>query len=442
MVDIKSLTLIDKETNNVLTKIFKSKSYINLLTDLKRSLYQHKSIHLIGCNDYGRLAIMIEASYRKFWLNLINYLPDRKDEFLANYDATKSLAIGGDLTIVNNAIDFKDLYMIGNRQVESDVNDGDICIVYGADGTSRAINQAAISASKIGASVYYLYDLLKEDLANVDVAKGICASKSIIRISLVNDKKIKCNCLKELIFTYSLLEQVSANWLKENLIDNEYKVIIDKSYISLSPNDYAKALGLFIKASSKDKTLASINNFNKLFEEKLAITNHEYLATILVALQNKGNNLLIDKRFENDNESKYRIFDCLYPSIVAWQHIFRRNINGLNESKNVYKSLGINNPKLSTYHSSELAEYMIGYEFDNNKKMDKLVLIDINEEYENGELNYYLKNCSSYNEAQIVRIGNVSRNKVGNNELAISLKLPKTCLDFYSHLVIYLLFNL
>ena len=443
MLDLDSLDLIDKDITNNLVKVFKSKVYINLLSDLKRSLYQHKSVFLMGINDFGRLAIQVEASFRKFWLGLINIIPERMNEFLANYNYVNSMPIGGDLTIINTEIDFKDLYMIGNRQVEKEIEDGDICIVYGNDGTSRAINQAAITASKRGASVYYLYNIPKDNLANIDIAKGIISNKNIIKVCLATEDT-KSHLLKELIFTYSAFEIVNSEWLKENLIDNEYQVISNKGYNALSINDYAKCFDLITKSIQKEKVITSLNKFKAVIEASNIYLSHNYLVDLLSVLVDNGVGKCyppFKKKMENGLDPKQLIFDPIYPTTVAWQHIFRRTVKGLDESKNTYKLLGLNNSKISNYHSSELYEFMIGNEDNDSRYKYNLVFIDINENYEDEELLYLNKQANKYLSSLVVRIGNVSRNKLFNNELIIPIKLPYTVLDLFSHLIVRILFS-
>ena len=444
MIDLKKIDLIDKDITNNLTKVFKSKLYNSLLLDLKRSLYQHKSVFLVGLADLGRIAIQIEGSFRKFWLNLINIIPDRKDEFLANYNFVSSLPIGGDVTIINPEIDFKDLYMIGNRQVENEVDDGDICIIYGGKATSRAINQAAINASKRGASVYYLYDEAKEKIASIDVAKGIVSNKNIIKISLATEDS-KCHLLKELIFTYSALEIISAEWLKENLTDSEYKVVSDLGYIALSLNDYAKCFNVIAKGCQKEKALKGLFSLSSLMSQDNIYLSHNYLCDILTSLvdnQVKSGLPTFKKRLDKSGEhNKDLVIDPLFPTAVAWQHIFRRSIKGLDESKNTYKLLGLNHPHIVSYHSSELFEYMIGYEEEASINKYNLVLLDLNENYENMEVSYFTKVAPLAPSATVLRIGNVSRNKIFANELIIPLKMPTSILDIFSHLLIKVLFT-
>ena len=438
MLNIKSLEKNDKETTNALSKVFKSKVYANLQLDLKHSLYQHKAIWLVGNGKLGRLAMQVEANWKKFWLNLINIIPDRKDEFLANCKVLNSISIGGDLTLINTTIDFKDLYMISNRQIEATINDGDICIIYGDDGTSRAINQAAITASKMGASVYYLYNMPKEAM---NMAIDIMNNKRIAKIGL-GSEALSVSSLKEMIFSYASLEQVSNAWLEENLIDQEYKVTSDKGYVATCLNDYVKSINIISKSLVKDKNIKSLERLNILLnEENVAFVNHNYIFDIISALVN-NDVVPLKKRLEKaDVSPKHLAFDALYPTSVAWQHVFRRSIRGLDEAKNTYKMLGMNNPKITSYHSSELNEHLIGYEYDLERFKYNLVFVDVNEEYENDELDYFNENNALYKDSLILRIGRLSRSKLGSSELSISVKLPKTCLDFYTHLLICLLFN-
>ncbi|MBO4622933.1 MAG: hypothetical protein J5691_03495 [Bacilli bacterium] len=444
MLDLKKIDLIDKDVTNNLVKVFKSKIYTNLLIDAKRSLYQHKSLFLVGCASLGRLAMQIEASIRKFWLNLINIIPDRKDEFLANYNYVNSISIGSDLTIINNEIDFKDLYMIGNRQIEAEVNDGDICIVYASDGSSRAINQAAITASKIGASVYYLYNISKEKIASIDTAKSVLSNKNIIKICLDNETT-NTSLFKELIYSYSVLEIISNEWLKENLIDDEYKVLIDRGLGALSINDYARCFNVINKGFQKEKTKIALTKLSEFKDSNNAYLTHNYLVDMLAILvdeQDRCNCPSFKKRMDRSTDSPKSIaFDALYPTSIAWQHVFRRNIKGLNESKNTYKLLGVNNPKITSFHSSELFDYLIGNEYDQSRYQYNLVFIDVNEHYDLEELTSFCKEGGNYKEQIVARIGNVSRNKLFSNELIIPVKLPSTCLDLFAHLIIRVLFS-
>lgn len=152
----------------------------------------------------------------------------------------------------------------------------------------------------------------------------------------------------------------------------------------------------------------------------------------------------------NDHTSEVSwayIKDPLYPNEVAWQHVFRRPIKGLEWSKEDYIKMNasqdiINNPPMVS--GNEVLEYVIGNEDDPSRysrECSQLVLIDVNGSATEEIVNWYHQELTKYSGGVVIRFGQIPTTKIAKDEIRIPVELPRTCTDIMYHLLVKVAFN-
>ena len=462
---IRTILSADVNIPKVAAKAFKSKPFLNMVADIKRCMYQHKTFLFSSVGASGRLALQLDATWRKFWTELVSLLPDRKEEFIANCNCSNSLTTGGDRALVRSVENYEDYMTFGAKQIdEAGVGEGDVVLALSECGLSASINGSAIEAQKKGCTTYYLFCNPKEILCQyLDRARVVFENKKIIKIPLFVGNMAVSGSTRmqvttvELLVMGAALEVAAGQWLKENLTDDEYKVVLEHGYGSLDLADYAKGFAFVNKSLGKGKAvsgLAKAIEYEKdTYDHNGLITyiTHDYLVDIMTDTTERQPTFTLPpfrKFLDREHEVSWAyIKDPLYPSSVAWQHVFRRPIKGLEWTKEDYIQMKaaqsiIDNPP--SVGASEVGDYNIGYEEDPSRysrKPARLVSIDINGSASSKQMDWYNKELENFSDGIILRMGNIGRNKLGANEIQIPVKLPRTCMDLLTHVMVKLIFN-
>ena len=176
--------------------------------------------------------------------------------------------------------------------------------------------------------------------------KGIDNGKYIVKIPLFVGNMAVSGSTRMQVTTVELLAagaalEVAANrWLKENLTEQELSVIGGQM---LSLDEYAEAFVSLNKQLSSGKALKGlakavdfeVNTYNQ--KGLVTYITHQYLLDIMTDTTERQPTFTLPPfRKFNDHTSEVSwayIKDPLYPNEVAWQHVFRRPIKGLEWSK-------------------------------------------------------------------------------------------------------------
>ena len=209
---------------------------------------------------------------------------------------------------------------------------------------------------------------------------------------------------------------------------------------------------------SKDevaKGLAQAIEYEQETYEKnglITYITHDYLLDIMTDTTERQPTFTLPpfKKFADKNGLVSWAYakDPLYPNEVAWQHVFRRPIKGLDWTKEDYIRMGaseaiINNPPKVA--SSEVEQYNIGYEDDPSRysrKPANLVVLDINGSATPEVMKWFKENLHKYSGGVVIRMGDIPAGKLYENEIRIPVKLPRTVTDLMTHLFVKVAFNL
>ena len=178
---------------------------------------------------------------------------------------------------------------------------------------------------------------------------------------------------------------------------------------------------------------------------------HDYLLDIMTDTTERQPTFTIPpfRQFGDDKAelSWAYIKDPLYPNEVAWQHVFRRPIKGLDWTVEDYKRLEaskdiIANPPL--VGTEEVLKYNIGNGDDPSRysrKPNCLVCMDINGSATPEVMKWFKEEVQKFDKGVVVRLGNIPKGKLWENEIHIPVKIARTSNELLTHLLVKLTMN-
>lgn len=460
---VKMILSADTDIPSVASKAFETPEFKRFVDDIKRVIDERKTLLFSSVGASGRMAITIDAAWRQFWTSLIHKLPNRAQTFLDISNLSNSFTTGGDRALVRSVENFEDYMSFGRQQIiDANVGPGDVVVGLSECGLSASINGSVLEADDRGCTTYYLYCNPKEILVkHLDRTRVVFERENIIKISLYVGNMAVSGSTRMQVTTVELLAAGAAvevacyQWLKENLTSEELEAI---GVGAFELQDYAQEFQKLLDQLSTGEALVGLTqaveyetatyNANGL----ITYLTHDYLLDILTDTTERQPTFTLPPfRKFNDKEgliSWAYVKDPLYPNTVAWQHVFRRPIKGLDWTVEDYKRLNaskdiINNPPKVA--SSEVEEYYIGNEDDPSRysrKPARLVCLDINGSATPEVMKWYYTNLPKFSGGVVIRMGNIPEGKLADNEIRIPVKLPRTLTDVMTHIMVKLAFNL
>ncbi len=460
---IKMILSADLDIADVASKAFETENFKDLVKDIKRVMDERKKFVFSSVGASGRMAIQLDGAWRLFWMSLGDKIPAKRKEFLEICECCNSFTTGGDRALVRSVENFEDFMTFGARQVvDAGIGEGDVLIGLAECGLSASINGSVIEADKRGCTTYYLYCNPKEILCeHLERVRMVFARPNIKPISIFVGNMAVAGSTRmqvttvELLTAGAALEIAAGQWLKENLTEAELKVV---GNICLDAKEYAEQFRILRDTLSSGAALAGLTKAVELetatYKANGLVTylTHDYLLDIMTDTTERQPTFTLPPfRKYADKTSAVSwayVKDPLYPNEVAWQHVFRRPIKGLDWTVEDYRDMQatqaiIDNPP--AVGSEEVEQYCIGNEEDDSRysrKPANLILMDINGSANKEAVDWYNKHLPLYGGGAAIRIGRIPEGKIAENEILIPVDVPQTCTELLSHLMIKLTFNL
>ena len=459
----KMILSVDANITKVAAAAFETEEFKSLVLDIKKAIDNRKTILFSSVGASGRMAIQLDQTWRYFWTSLVNRIPGKKEAFIEISNLSNSIITGGDRALVRSVENFEDYMTFGRQQViEAGVGPGDLVIGLAECGLSASINGSVLEADDRGCTTYYIYCNPKDILCkHLDRVRVVFERKNLKFISLFVGNMAIAGSTRMQVTTVELLAVGAAielacwEWLKENLTAEELEAV---GRGVLEPQEYAREFQRLVDDLSSGEALAglaqAVDYETSTYNQNGLITYlaHDYQLDIMTDTTERQPTFTLPpfKKFK-DTESQVSwayIKNPLYPNSVAWQHIFRRPIKGLDWSKDFYirlkaaQSIIDNPPAVAT---SEVEEYVIGNEDDPSRysrKPANLVVIDINGSATPEVLAWQNKYKDKFTESVALRMGEIGSEKLLDKEIRIPVKLSCTITELMTHLMVKLCFNI
>ena len=461
---VKTILAADKYIPEVSENCFKSKEFDKLVKDIRRCMDEGRRVIFSSVGASGRMALQLDSTWRLFWHQLISKLPLRAETFVKMACVTDSFMTGGDRACVRSVENFEDYMTFGARQTEdSGIKVGDVLVVLAECGLSSSTVGSAIRGDEMGISTYYVYCNPKEVLCeHLERARKVFAREGITFVPLFAGNMAVAGSTRmqvttiELLVAGAALEVAAWGWLKDNLSPEELEAVGAKA---LDPVEYSRSFSKLVKDMCSGEAL---ENMAKAVEYEadtytrgglITYITHDYLQDILTDTTERQPTFTLPPFRRTDDFTSPLSWayakDPLYPASVAWNHIIRRPLKGLDWTKEDYIAMNAaqaivdNPPKVG---SEELSYYDLGWSDDATRYSQhpaRLVLVDVDgRSAHNGVKDWYDKYIGKFDGGLILRLGDIPDEKLGENELRIPVKLPHTLMELMPHVFVKLAFNL
>ncbi|MHC4694619.1 MAG: N-acetylmuramic acid 6-phosphate etherase family protein [Planctomycetota bacterium] len=156
---IRLLQSVDEEIPPAVEKVFQQDTFKKLVETFGNALKENRRIFFTGCGATGRLSILLETAWRRFWRTLKQKHPDISARLPEIEDLTYSIMAGGDFALIKSVEGFEDFPDFGRFQLkQAGISPGDVVVAITEGGETPFVIGTAWEGLDTGAKVFFVYN--------------------------------------------------------------------------------------------------------------------------------------------------------------------------------------------------------------------------------------------------------------------------------------------
>lgn len=215
---IRMLQDVDQDVRASASRTFQSAEYRSLVAALIEAFRAGRRVCFSGCGATGRLSILLEACWRRFWrdLGIHSHALEQTSASLA--DRVCSLMTGGDYALIRSVENFEDYASFGRRQVaEAGLGAGDVLVAISEGGETSSVIGTIHEALARGARAFFVFNNPAEVLArHIERSRAVIECPAVTILDLTSGPMAVAGSTRMQATTAELLVVGSA--LEEALI--------------------------------------------------------------------------------------------------------------------------------------------------------------------------------------------------------------------------------
>ncbi len=456
---IRLLQSVDDEIPPAMAKVLRQDSFQELIKAFIEAMKKNKRIFFTGCGSTGRLSILLEAAWRRFWRNSKNEL----SEYVPNLeDRVFSVMAGGDFALIKSVEGYEDFPDFGRYQMkEHNVQSGDVVVAITEGGETPFVIGTAWEGFDVGARVFFVYNNPTEVLCrHVKRSREIIEEPLITRLDLTTGPMAITGSTRmqattaELFVVGSALETALVRLLKDKLSQEQ---MLKSGLYEFEPADYLRLLTELMEQLSGSEAVDMLTRATR-FEEDIyrngglvTYMADSFLLDVLTDTTERSPTFMIPPfRKHGDTLSPNSwafVKDPFRTTEEAWHALLQREPRGLNWQRRVYEQLKApaalksQPPKLD---NSEIYKFMIGNEPDPSRSdAPDSALVVITAE---GETDILMQTASQkfgpqYNKTAALAIGLTNAAPSTEETFKFPCSLTDSPLQLWHHLAVKLILN-
>ena len=391
---IRMLQSVDWEIAPAMEKVFGQDAFAEFVAAFIRAMDSGRRIYFTGCGATGRLSILLEAAWRRFWREH----PKVSAKLPQMEDRTISVMAGGDFALIKSVEGFEDFPDFGRFQLrQAGVKAGDVVVAITEGGETPFVIGTAWEALDAGAEVFFIYnnptDVLRR---HVQRSREVIEEPRIRKLDLTTGPMAITGSTRmqattaELLVVGAALEIALVRFLQGHLSES------DRAELGLQAHNGGDYHRMFVNLLSELSNSAAVRTMAAAtsFEENIYrqhglityMTDWAMLDVLTDTTERSPTFMLPPFRKSDDNASPRPwafVKDPLRPTQKAWREMLQREPRGLDWQAAIYEQLNgptalkANPPRLD---NSEIYKFQIGNEPDPSRSDapdSALVLIDV-----------------------------------------------------------------
>ncbi len=379
---VKMLLSVDRDVYKMAQKMLRSNEFFKMTETGSEAVLKGKKIVFSGCGSTGRLSILLESMWRRFFKELS--VKDRATyENAKKYeDCVYSIMTGGDYALIRSVESFEDFQEFGKQQVRDlGVVEGDVLVAITEGGETSSVLGTLEESADRGAKIFLLFnnpaDILIEHIER---------SKKAIEDPRVTVLDLYCGPMAiagstrmqaitaELLIAGAALEAILKRALQSVLSPDQF------NSLNIKELDYAEAFNNLLDElldSVNAETLASYTKLEAdIYSKKGLITYfaNDYLLDIFTATTERAPTFLLPPFKKVDDAvsppSWAFVKNPLFQTPEAWKNMLGRQPRCLEWNSDLYRSMKapqhlIDDPPL--LDKTQLMKFLIGNEKDTSR---------------------------------------------------------------------------
>lgn len=459
---IRLLQSVDDDIPPGVEKVFQQAPFTELIKAFSSALKAGRRIFFTGCGATGRLSILLETAWRRFWRTLKQTHPDIAARMPRMEDLTFSVMAGGDFALIKAVEGFEDFPDFGRYQLkQADVSCGDVVVAITEGGETPFVIGTAWEGLDVGAKVFFVYNNPTELLSRfVQRSREVIEEPRITKLDLSTGPMAITGSTRmqavtaELLVIGCALETALIQFLKENLTASEWAKL---GLSILPPEDYHQLFVKLLTELSKPKmvdAMALLTGFEENIYRRHGLITYMADSAILDVLTDtteRSPTFMIPAfRKQGDTRSPQSwafVKNPFIPTKEAWRDMLQREPRGLEWGPDVYKQLNApsalqTRPPL--LDNTEIYKLRIGNEPEPSRTDapdSALVMIAVGDEADNLTRTSLKQLSSGYKRTAAIIIGQ-STAAVKTDELfQFPCEPPNSPLQLWHHLTVKLILN-
>ncbi|MHC4642930.1 MAG: N-acetylmuramic acid 6-phosphate etherase family protein [Planctomycetota bacterium] len=459
---IRLLQSVDEEIPPAVEKVFQQDTFKELVEAFFNTLKAKRRIFFTGCGATGRLSILLETAWRRFWRTLKQTHPNIVAGMPKMEDLTVSIMAGGDFALIKSVEGFEDFPDFGRYQLkQAGVSSGDVVVAITEGGETPFVIGTAWQGLDVDAKVFFVYNNPSEMLQrHVQRSREIIEEPRIQKLDLSTGPMAITGSTRmqavtaELMVVGSALEIALTQFLKESLTASEWAKL---GFSISSPENYQKLFAKLLTELSNPETvdiMARLTEFEGNIYSRHGLITYMTDSTTLDVLTDtteRSPTFMIPAfRKHGDTRSPQSwafVKNPFLPTQEAWQNMLQREPRGLEWKSDIYKQLNVppavqaNPPSLGNI---EIYKFRIGNEQETSRTDapdSALVMIAIGDETDH-LIGASLKGFgSAYKKTATVIIGSPAAAAKTEELFQFPCELPNSPLQLWHHLAVKLILN-
>lgn len=184
---LSQLLSVDTDMFKALSPIIRSGAPARLAEEMYQTLVSKGRIFFVGCGSTGRLSILLDSIWRKFFKRLSEQSPDIFKALAVYADATRSIMSGGDHALIKSVEGYEDFAEFGQRQMrDAGLTSHDLVVAITEGGETSFVIGAAWAGVSEGATTWFIYNNPDNVLYRFQRCRQVLECEQIRRICLAS----------------------------------------------------------------------------------------------------------------------------------------------------------------------------------------------------------------------------------------------------------------
>ncbi|MEA4862792.1 MAG: sugar phosphate isomerase [Victivallaceae bacterium] len=456
---IRLLLSVDYDIIPMAKKMFKSEQFRKLAETGYETIKAGHRVIFSGCGATGRISIIMESAWRKFFNGLKADHPAIYAKVGDWENRVFSIMTGGDYALVKSVECFEDFAEFGRQQVrEYDVTSDDMLVAITEGGETSSVLGTVDEFLNRGGKVFLLFNNPADILA-----KHIERSRKAIEDPRVTVLDLYC-CPMAIAGSTRMqattCEQMTAEYAQELWIKRYFKETLSAAeYASLGWQDYdpVDELEKIIDAIRSEENAESVAELlrteEKIYKQHGLITYFadEFLFDVFTDTTERSPTFMLPpfRKFDDMKTVTSWAFvkNPLYSTPETWKRQMCRDLRCLGWKPADYQRMGapafiVDNPPAIS--REELLRFHIGNEVESDRfERHPAVAITLNGEIEAGRLDDFngaMKTSGAkFDKVFSIWVGGESNH--ANADFFVKASTPKSPLNLMAHLLAKLVLN-